>query len=387
MDPTLGNLVPGDMSKANYEQFDLHKHVVDRITLKASDGRPMRREADLIDVWFDSGSMPYAQWHYPFENKEKIDAGQSYPADFIAEGVDQTRGWFYTLHAIATMVFDSVAYKNVVSNGLVLDKNGQKMSKRLGNAVGSVRDLGPIRPRRDPLVHDFQRSAVGQPQIRCGRHHRGPAQVLRHVAQHLQFPALYANIDGYTGGGDEVPVADRPEIDRWVLSRLNSLIQEVTEAYEALEPTKVARAIQSFAIDDLSNWHVRQSRRRFWKGEMSDDKRSAYQTLHMPEVAVGDDFSHRTVLRRPFVPGLDRWRNPCTLRPSRKRKRPALIRNSKPAWPSRSKSAPRCCPLRKRERLRVRSPCAALVPVLNEQMASRIETMATSSRGGQRQGH
>ncbi len=379
----LENFVPGDMSKANYEQCDLHKDVVDRITLKASDGRPMRREADLIDVWFDSGSMPYAQWHYPFENKEKIDAGQSYPADFIAEGVDQTRGWFYTLHAIATMVFDSVAYKNVVSNGLVLDKNGQKMSKRLGNAVDPFETLGQY----GPDATRWYMISNAQPWDNLKFDADGITEVQRKFFGTLHntynFLALYANIDGYTCGGDEVPLADRPEIDRWVLSRLNSLIQEVTEAYEALEPTKVARAIQSFAIDDLSNWHVRQSRRRFWKGEMSDDKRSAYQTLHTCLKSL-------SVMISPIAPFYaDRLYRDLT--GAEESVHLALFPEADAACIDTELEArmalaqqisSQVLSLRKRERLRVRQPLRrVLVPVLNEQMASRIETMASLIRG------
>ena len=379
----LETFVPGDMSKANYEQFDLHKHVVDRITLKASDGRPMRREADLIDVWFDSGSMPYAQWHYPFENKEKIDAGQSYPADFIAEGVDQTRGWFYTLHAIATMVFDSVAYKNVVSNGLVLDKNGQKMSKRLGNAVDPFETLGQY----GPDATRWYMISNAQPWDNLKFDADGITEVQRKFFGTLHntynFLALYANIDGYTGGGEEVPVADRPEIDRWVLSRLNSLNQEVTEAYEALEPTKVARAIQSFVIDDLSNWHVRQSRRRFWKGEMSDDKRSAYQTLHTCLKSL-------SVMISPIAPFYaDRLYRDLTgadesvhLASFPEADAACIDTELEARMALAQQISSQVLSLRKRERLRVRQPLRrVLVPVLNEQMASRIETMANLIKG------
>ena len=379
----LETFVPGDMSKANYEQFDLHKHVVDRITIKASDGRPMRREADLIDVWFDSGSMPYAQWHYPFENKEKIDAGQSYPADFIAEGVDQTRGWFYTLHAIATMVFDSVAYKNVVSNGLVLDKNGQKMSKRLGNAVDPFETLGQY----GPDATRWYMISNAQPWDNLKFDADGITEVQRKFFGTLHntynFLALYANIDGYTGGGDEVPIANRPEIDRWVLSRLNSLIQEVTEAYEALEPTKVARAIQSFAIDDLSNWHVRQSRRRFWKGEMSDDKRSAYQTLHTCLKSL-------SVMISPIAPFYaDRLYRDLTgadesvhLASFPEADAACIDTELEARMALAQQISSQVLSLRKRKRLRVRQPLRrVLVPVLNERMASRIETMANLIEG------
>ena len=276
----LESFAPGDMSKDNYEAFDLHKHSVDDIVLVSDSGAPMRREADLIDVWFDSGSMPYAQWHYPFENKDKIDGAKSFPADFIAEGVDQTRGWFFTLHAIATMVFDSVAYKNVVSNGLVLDKQGLKMSKRLGNAVDPFETLDAY----GPDATRWYMISNAQPWDNLKFDAEGIAEVQRKFFGTLHntynFLALYANIDGFTGDEETIPVQDRPEIDRWILSRLHSLIQGVDSAFAELEPTKAARAIQEFTIDDLSNWHVRLSRRRFWKGEMSSDKLSAYQTLH-----------------------------------------------------------------------------------------------------------
>ena len=337
----------------------------------------------MIDVWFDSGSMPYAQWHYPFENKEKIDEGQSYPADFIAEGVDQTRGWFYTLHAIATMVFDSVAYKNVVSNGLVLDKNGQKMSKRLGNAVDPFETLGQY----GPDATRWYMISNAQPWDNLKFDADGITEVQRKFFGTLHntynFLALYANIDGFTGGGNEVPVADRPEIDRWVLSRLNSLIQEVTEGYESLEPTKVARAIQSFAIDDLSNWHVRQSRRRFWKGEMSDDKRSAYQTLHTC-------LSSLSVMISPIAPFYaDRLYRDLTgaeesvhLASFPEADAASIDTELEARMALAQQISSQVLSLRKRERLRVRQPLRrVLVPVLNEQMAGRIETMASLIRG------
>lgn len=275
----LSKFIVGDFSKSNYNIFDLHKHTVDQVVLKSSDGRPMRRESDLIDVWFDSGSMPYAQWHYPFENKEKIDQGGAFPADFIAEGVDQTRGWFFTLHAISTMVFDSVAYKSVISNGLVLDKTGLKMSKRLGNGVdpfATLKTYGPDATR-------WYMISNAQPWDNLKFDEKGIGEVQRKFFGTLHntynFLVLYANIDGYNGSEDAISFDQRPEIDRWVLSRLHSLIAEVDQAYQDLEPTKAARAIQSFAIDELSNWHVRLSRRRFWKGDLTEDKMSAYQTL------------------------------------------------------------------------------------------------------------
>ncbi len=271
---------PGNMSKENYDKIDLHKHVVDKITLVSPTGKPMKREADLIDVWFDSGSMPYAQWHYPFENKELIDERKFFPADFIAEGVDQTRGWFYTLHAIATMVFDSVAYKNVVSNGLVLDAKGQKMSKRLGNAVDPFATLEKYSPDATRWYMIWNANPWDNLKFDV----KGIEEVRRKFFGTLYntygFFSLYANVDGFTYAEEEIPYAERPELDRWILSELNSLIEKTGRFYEDYEPTKVARAIQNFVIDDLSNWYVRLSRRRFWKGQMGPDKISAYQTLY-----------------------------------------------------------------------------------------------------------
>ena len=276
----LANYEIGNMSADNYAQIDLHKHLVDKIVLVSPSGKPMKREADLIDVWFDSGAMPYAQWHYPFENKELIENRTGYPADFIAEGVDQTRGWFYTLHAIATMVFDSVAYKNVVSNGLVLDKNGQKMSKRLGNAVdpfSTLEKYGPDATRWYMITN-------AQPWDNLKFDLEGIAEIQRKFFGTLyntySFFSLYANIDGFDFSEAEVPLAERPEIDRWVLSKLNSLIQEVDAAYSDYEPTKAGRAIQDFVSDQLSNWYVRLCRRRYWKSDDPKDKLCAYQTLY-----------------------------------------------------------------------------------------------------------
>lgn len=274
------DFAPGDFSKDNYNSFDLHKNVVDQVILVSPSGQPMYRESDLIDVWFDSGSMPYAQWHYPFENKELIDNNEAFPADFIAEGVDQTRGWFYTLHAIATMCFDSVAYKNVVSNGLVLDKNGQKMSKRLGNAVDpfeTVEKYGPDATRWYMITNT-------QPWDNLKFDIEGIGEVQRKVFGTLyntyNFFALYANIDGFTFEAEEVPVNERTELDRWIVSKLNSLIKGVDAAYDAYEPTKAGRLIQDFVMDHLSNWYVRLSRRVFWKGEYTSEKIAAYQTLY-----------------------------------------------------------------------------------------------------------
>ncbi|MDM1500714.1 isoleucine--tRNA ligase [Myroides marinus] len=272
--------VVGDMSEENYDLVDLHKNVVDNIVLVSPSGKPMRRESDLIDVWFDSGSMPYAQWHYPFENKELIDNNQSYPADFIAEGVDQTRGWFYTLHAIATLVFDTKAYKNVVSNGLVLDKNGLKMSKSLGNTVDPFETLA----EHGPDATRWYMISNANPWDNLKFDLDGITEVRRKFFGTLyntyNFFALYANIDGFKYEEKDIPLADRPEIDRWILSELNTLVQRVDEFYAEYEPTKAARAITDFVTENLSNWYVRLCRRRFWKGEYAQDKIAAYQTLY-----------------------------------------------------------------------------------------------------------
>jgi len=276
----FSDFVVGDMGEANYDKIDLHKNIVDQITLVSSSGKPMKRESDLIDVWFDSGSMPYAQWHYPFENKDFIDEGKTFPADFIAEGVDQTRGWFYTLHAIATMVFDSVAYKNVVSNGLVLDKEGKKMSKRLGNAVDPFETM-------DEFGADATRWYMisnANPWDNLKFDVEGIAEVKRKFFGTLyntySFFALYTNIDGFDYSEEDIPLIERPEIDQWILSELHTLIQTVDEAYGEYEPTRATRAISDYVQENLSNWYVRLSRRRFWKGDYQQDKISAYQTLY-----------------------------------------------------------------------------------------------------------
>ncbi len=270
----------GNMSEENYEKIDLHKNVVDKIVLVSPSGKPMKRESDLIDVWFDSGSMPYAQWHYPFENKDFIDKKEAFPADFIAEGVDQTRGWFYTLHAIGTMVFDSVAYKNVVSNGLVLDKNGQKMSKRLGNAVDPFETLA----NHGADATRWYMISNANPWDNLKFDIEGVEEVKRKFFGTLyntySFFSLYTNLDGFKYEEADIPLNERPELDRWILSELNTLIKKVDEYYAEYEPTKAARAISDFTQDYLSNWYVRLSRRRFWKGDYQADKISAYQTLY-----------------------------------------------------------------------------------------------------------
>ncbi len=272
--------VPGDMSQENYDRIDLHRPYVDDIVLVGESGQPLKRELDLIDVWFDSGAMPYAQQHYPFENADKIDQGTFFPADFIAEGVDQTRGWFFTLHAISTMIKDSVAYKAVVSNGLVLDKNGQKMSKRLGNAVdpfGAIEQYGSDALRWYMITNS-------QPWDNLKFDEDGVKEVSRTFFGKLQqtysFLSMYANVDGWANQEPQVPVSDRSEMDRWILSELNTLVKSVTECYESYEPTRAGRLIQAFVVDNVSNWFVRLSKKRFWGADMSQDKLSAYQTLY-----------------------------------------------------------------------------------------------------------
>ena len=280
------NFEVGNMSNENYATIDLHKNIVDQIILVSPSGKPMQRESDLIDVWFDSGSMPYAQWHYPFENKELIDENKSFPADFIAEGVDQTRGWFYTLHAIGTMVFDSIAYKNVVSNGLVLDKNGQKMSKRLGNAADPFETLETY--GADATRWYMISNANPWDNLKFDK--EGIEEVKRKFFGTLyntySFFTLYTNIDEFSYSEEDIPLLERPELDRWILSELHTLIQKVDKFYEEYEPTKAARAISDFTQDYLSNWYVRLSRRRFWKGDYQQDKISAYQTLYTCMVTI-----------------------------------------------------------------------------------------------------
>ncbi|MBP5418259.1 MAG: isoleucine--tRNA ligase [Bacteroidales bacterium] len=275
---------PGNMAKENYEKIDLHRPYVDDIILVSPSGKPMKRETDLIDVWFDSGAMPFAQYHYPFEHKDDL----PFPADFIAEGVDQTRGWFYTLHAIATMCFDSVAFKNVISNGLVLDKNGNKMSKRLGNAINPFEVM-------DKYGADAVRWYMitnSQPWDNLKFDVDGVDEVKRKFFGTLyntySFFALYANIDGFTGKEAQIELSKRPEIDRWIISLLNSLVAEVTDAFEAYEPTRAGRAIQDFVMENLSNWYVRLNRKRFWGGKMDNDKLAAYQTLYECLVKVAE---------------------------------------------------------------------------------------------------
>ena len=271
---------PGVYTKENYDKIDLHRPYVDDVILVSKDGKPMKRETDLIDVWFDSGAMPYAQIHYPFENKELLDSHQVYPADFIAEGVDQTRGWFFTLHAIATMVFDSISYKAVISNGLVLDKNGNKMSKRLGNAVDPFSTIEKY--GSDPLRWYMITNSSPWDNLKFDVD--GVEEVRRKFFGTLyntySFFALYANVDEFDYKEADVPMTERPEIDRWILSVLNTLVKNVDTCYNEYEPTKAGRLISEFVNDNLSNWYVRLNRKRFWGGGMTQDKLSAFQTLY-----------------------------------------------------------------------------------------------------------
>ena len=376
----LANYEIGNMSADNYAQIDLHKHLVDKIVLVSPSGKPMKREADLIDVWFDSGAMPYAQWHYPFENKELIENRTGYPADFIAEGVDQTRGWFYTLHAISTMVFDSVAYKNVVSNGLVLDKNGQKMSKRLGNAVdpfSTLEKYGPDATRWYMITN-------AQPWDNLKFDLEGIAEIQRKFFGTLyntySFFSLYANIDGFDFSEAEVPLNERPEIDRWVLSKLNSLIQEVDAAYSDYEPTKAGRAIQDFVSDQLSNWYVRLCRRRYWKSDDPKDKLCAYQTLYTCLETV-------SLLAAPIAPfymdqlflDLNKVSGKNTAESVHLANFPAVNEN----WidkklETQMELAQQACSLvlglRKKHNIRVRQPLQKImIPVLNKEVAENLK--------------
>ena len=380
----IADFVPGDMSDENYAKIDFHKNYMDQITLVSTSGKPMKREADLIDVWFDSGSMPYAQWHYPFENKELIDNHTSYPADFIAEGVDQTRGWFYTLHAIATMAFDSVAFKNVVSNGLVLDKNGQKMSKRLGNAVDpftTLDEFGPDATRWYMITN-------AQPWDNLKFDLEGVKEVQRKFFGTLyntySFFALYANIDGFDYSEADVPLEQRPEIDRWVLSKLHSLIKNVDEAYGSYEPTRAGRLIQEFVSDQLSNWYVRLCRRRFWKQNTGDeagriDKISAYQTLYSCIETV-------SLLGAPIAPfymdqlflDLNRATGKRTLESVHLADFPisdlsVIDADLEAQMEIAQRTSSLVLGLRKKERIRVRQPLQkVMVPALSEEFAKNI---------------
>ena len=375
----LADFTPGDMSEDNYDKVDLHKHIVDTIVLVSDSGKPMHRESDLMDVWFDSGSMPYAQWHYPFENKEKIENNTSYPADFIAEGVDQTRGWFYTLLAISTMVFGKVAYKNVVSNGLVLDKNGQKMSKRLGNGVDPFETL----EKYGPDATRWYMITNAQPWDNLKFDLEGIVEVQRKFFGTLyntySFFSLYANVDKFDYSQEEIPLNERPEIDRWVLSKLNSLVQQVDDSYSSYEPTKAGRAIQEFVTEQLSNWYVRLCRRRFWKNDDPRDKVAAYQTLYTCLETI-------SIVASPIAPffmdrlylDLNQGSQKSTLASVHLVDFP--ISDSKvvqKTLESQMDLAQRCCSLvlglRKKERIRVRQPLQKImVPVLHQDTVSHL---------------
>lgn len=362
---------------------ELHRPYVDEIILVSDSGKPMKREPDLIDVWFDSGSMPYAQWHYPFENREKIDQGLAFPADFIAEGVDQTRGWFYTLHAIATMAFDSVAFRNVVSNGLVLDKNGVKMSKRLGNVIDpfeTLQDHGADATRwymiaNAPPWDNLKFDIAGVEEVK--------RKFFNTLYNTYSFFALYANIDGFLYTEEEIPLSERQEIDRWIISLLNTLVKEVDEAFSEYEPTVATRKIQNFVDEHLSNWYVRLCRRRFWKGEYSHDKISAYQTLHTCLDTVAK-------LMAPVAPFFADWLYRNLNEATRKFQAESVHLADFPNFDADSidksleermdyaqRISSLVLSLRKKENIRVRQPLTrVLIPILNERFKSQIEAVA-----------
>ncbi|MEJ1221291.1 isoleucine--tRNA ligase [Sediminicola sp. 1XM1-17] len=379
----FADFVTGDMSEENYDKIDLHKNIVDQITLVSASGKPMRRESDLIDVWFDSGSMPYAQWHYPFENKDLIDQGKAFPADFIAEGVDQTRGWFYTLHAIATMVFDSVAYKNVVSNGLVLDKEGKKMSKRLGNAVDPFETM----EEHGADATRWYMISNANPWDNLKFDIDGIAEVKRKFFGTLyntySFFALYTNIDGFKYEEADIPLKERPEIDQWILSELHSLIKKVDEAYADYEPTRATRAISEYVQENLSNWYVRLSRRRFWKGDYQRDKISAYQTLYTCLETIAK-------LSAPVAPFfMDRLYKDLTARTQRELFESVHLANFptfdqtmvNPELESKMAKAQTISSLvlsiRQKEKIKVRQPLQKImIPVLDNRQRTEIEAVA-----------
>ncbi|ATA94293.1 isoleucine--tRNA ligase [Capnocytophaga canimorsus] len=372
----------GNMSDENYEKIDLHKNVVDKIVLVSASGKPMKRESDLIDVWFDSGAMPYAQWHYPFENKEMVENTWK-TADFIAEGVDQTRGWFYTLHAIAGLVFDGISYKNVVSNGLVLDKNGQKMSKRLGNAIDpftTLEEYGADATR-------WYMISNANPWDNLKFDLEGVAEVRRKFFGTLyntySFFALYANIDGFTYKEEEIPLEKRPEIDRWILSELHTLIQKVDEAFADYEPTRATRLISDFVQENLSNWYVRLCRRRFWKGEYEEDKISAYQTLYTCLLNVAKLMApvapfYAEVLYRDLVAGTQKETAESvhlTIFPTTDK---SFIDKSLESKMEKAQNiSSLVLSLRKKEMIKVRQPLQKImIPVSNEAEKREIEAVA-----------
>ncbi|HTB33155.1 MAG TPA: DUF5915 domain-containing protein, partial [Bacteroidia bacterium] len=367
-------------SKWNTPERDIHKPYCDNIFLVSASGKKMSRESDLIDVWFDSGSMPYAQWHYPFENQEKFK--ENFPADFIAEGVDQTRGWFFTLHAIASMLFDSVAFKNVVSNGLVLDKHGNKMSKRLGNAV----DPFKIIEQYGADATRWYMISNAQPWDNLKFDEEGITEVQRKLFRALYntyaFYALYANIDGFNYSEKEIPVDQRPELDQWILSVLNSLIKRVDEFYATYEPMRAARDIEAFVTDQLSNWYVRLSRRRFWKGEYSEDKIAAFQTLYTCLETIAK-------LIAPIAPFFSEKLFTDLNGVSGKEKVQSIHHSLFPGWDEKNINstleermdlAQRICSLtlalRKKVDIRVRQPLnKILIPILDENLKHQIDSV------------
>ena len=373
----------GNMSEENYGKIDLHKNIVDQIILVSDSGKPMKRENDLIDVWFDSGSMPYAQWHYPFENKERIDKRETFPADFIAEGVDQTRGWFYTLHAIATMVFDSVAYKNVVSNGLVLDKEGKKMSKRLGNAADpwmTIKEYGPDATR-------WYLISNANPWDNLKFDVEGIAEVKRKFFGTLyntySFFSLYANIDEFTYSEEEILLENRPEIDQWILSELHTLIKRVDESYDNYEPTRAARAIADYVQENLSNWYVRLSRRRFWKGDYQEDKVSAYQTLYTCLVTIAKlsapiapFFMDRLFIDLTSTTGKDLF-DSIHLSNFPEYKTEFVNKELESKMQKAQTISSLVLSIRQKEKIKVRQPLQKImIPVLDEKQRSEIEAVA-----------
>ncbi len=375
--------VVGDMSEENYHTFDLHKNYVDEIVLVAESGNPMYRESDLIDVWFDSGSMPYAQWHYPFENKEAIDNKVLFPADFIAEGVDQTRGWFYTLHAIGTMCFDSVAYKNVVSNGLVLDKDGLKMSKRLGNAVDPFETMDSFGADATRWYMMSNASPWDNLKFDLGGVQEVRRKLFGTLMNTYSFFSLYANIDNFDYNKEQINVAERPEIDRWILSSLNSLVGDVDAFYADYEPTKASRAVQNFVLDQLSNWYVRLCRRRFWKsaeGEQGEkDKLAAYQTLYeclkkisqlmAPIAPFYSDF-----LYRKLHPDTDQNNLSVHLSDFPEQQAQFIDTDLEERMALAQTVSSLVLSLRKKENIKVRQPLnKVMVPILNEKMKVNLD--------------
>lgn len=374
----LGAYKVGDMSAANYDSFDLHKPYADTIILEKN-GKKLFRETDLIDVWFDSGAMPYAQLHYPFENKDLIDSKKYYPADFIAEGVDQTRGWFFTLHAIATMCFDSVAYKNVVSNGLVLDKNGNKMSKRLGNGVDPFETL----PKYGADATRWYMISNAAPWDNLKFDFEGISEVQRKLFGTLYntygFYALYANVDNFrVDKKNMVPVAERGELDRWIISKLHSLIKDVTKYYEEYEPHRAAREIEEFVDEHLSNWYIRLSRRRFWKGEMSTDKKAAYETLFECLMVVGQMMSPISPffadwLYRNLTSGMPEMPESVHLTQFTQADDKVIDKSLEERMELAQRISSMILSIRKKENLRVRQPLQRIqIPVLSNGMKDKI---------------